>query len=90
MGRKRRQERRDEKKEDRQLGTHRSSATRYQMRQKLVAVGDDFYIENDQGQKAFKVEVSQDHVDFQDRQLERSKRLIRMHEERGRSDDQVL
>ncbi len=34
-------------------------------------------------QKAFKVGVSQNHVDFQDRQLQRSKRLIRMHEERG-------
>ena len=37
-------------------------------------------------QKAFKVEVSQNHVNFQDRQLERSKRLIRMHEERGTAD----
>jgi uncharacterized protein YxjI len=52
MGRKKRQER----KEDRQYGTSRSSATRYQMRQKLVSIGDDFYIENDQGQKAFKVD----------------------------------
>ena len=52
MGRRRRQQR----KEDRQLGTQRSSATRYQMRQKLVSIGDDFYIENDQGQKAFKVD----------------------------------
>jgi len=30
--------------------------TRYQMRQKLVAFGKDFYIENAQGQKAFKVD----------------------------------
>jgi arylsulfatase A len=37
-------------------------------------------------QKAFKVDVSQNHVNFQDRQLERSKRLIRMHEERGTAD----
>ena len=29
---------------------------RYQMRQKLIAFGDDFYIENEQGQKAFKVD----------------------------------
>jgi uncharacterized protein YxjI len=47
---------RQERKEDRQMGTQRSSATRYQMRQKLVSIGDDFYIENDQGQKAFKVD----------------------------------
>jgi uncharacterized protein YxjI len=29
---------------------------RYQMRQKLVAFGDDFYIENEQGQRVFKVD----------------------------------
>ena len=29
---------------------------RYQMRQKLVAFGDDFYIEDEQGQKRFKVD----------------------------------
>jgi uncharacterized protein YxjI len=29
---------------------------RYQMREKLVAFGDDFYIEDEQGQKAFKVD----------------------------------
>jgi uncharacterized protein YxjI len=29
---------------------------RYQMRQKLVAFGDDFYIEDEQGQKTFKVD----------------------------------
>jgi len=32
------------------------------------------------------VGVSQNHVDFQDKQLERSLRLIRMHEERGTAD----
>jgi uncharacterized protein YxjI len=29
---------------------------RYQMRQKLIAFGKDFYIENEQGQKAYKVD----------------------------------
>jgi uncharacterized protein YxjI len=29
---------------------------RYQMRQKLVSIGDDFYIENEQGQRVFKVD----------------------------------
>jgi uncharacterized protein YxjI len=29
---------------------------RYQMRQKLIAFGDDFYIENEEGQKVFKVD----------------------------------
>lgn len=34
----------------------RPSYTRYQMRQKLVAFGKDFYIENEQGQKVYKVD----------------------------------
>ena len=29
--------------------------TRYQMREKLLAIGDDFWIENDQGERVFKV-----------------------------------
>jgi uncharacterized protein YxjI len=32
------------------------TATRYRMRQKLVAFGDDFWIENEAGQRAFKVD----------------------------------
>ena len=40
----------------------------------------------DNRQKAFQVGVSQNHVDFQDRQLERSTRLIKMHEQRGTAD----
>jgi len=30
--------------------------TRYKMRQKLISIGDDFWIENEAGQKAFKVD----------------------------------
>jgi uncharacterized protein YxjI len=56
MARKRRQERREERQEDRQLGTRRGGGTRYQMRQKLVSIGNDFFIENEQGQKVFKVD----------------------------------
>ena len=46
--RRRRSERRDE----------RSSGgpTRYQMREKLVSIGDDFWIENNHGQKVYKVD----------------------------------
>ena len=29
--------------------------TRYQMREKMMSIGDDFWIENDQGERAFKV-----------------------------------
>ena len=35
---------------------------------------------------AFQVGVSQNHVDFQDRQLERSTRLIKTHEQLGTAD----
>lgn len=33
-----------------------SGASRYQIHQKLVALGDDFWIENEQGQKVFRVD----------------------------------
>jgi uncharacterized protein YxjI len=33
----------------------RNGAQRYQMREKLVSFGDDFWIENDRGERAFKV-----------------------------------
>ena len=56
MGRRRRVERREERQEDRQLGTRRGGGTRYKMRQKLVSIGNDFWIEDDQGHKAFKVD----------------------------------
>lgn len=32
------------------------ASTRYQMRQKLVSIGDDYYIENERGQRVFKVD----------------------------------
>lgn len=51
MGRRRRQERR----EDRGPGGG-GGDNRYQMREKLVSIGDDFWIENAQGQRAFKVD----------------------------------
>ena len=45
--------RRAERKKERETFGHKGTATRYQMRQKLVALGDDFYIENEQGEKVF-------------------------------------
>jgi len=51
----RRQDRREERQEDRQEFGRGGSAVRYQMRQKLVSIGDDFWIETDQGERAFKV-----------------------------------
>jgi uncharacterized protein YxjI len=55
LGRDRRQDRREERQDDRQLGRPGGGGNRYQMRQKMVAIGDDFWIENEQGQKVFKV-----------------------------------
>jgi uncharacterized protein YxjI len=52
MGRRRR-ERRDDRQDDRQ-GT--SGKNKYQMREKLVSIGDDFWIENSAGQRVFKVD----------------------------------
>ena len=34
----------------------KSQATRYQMRQKMVSIGDDYWIENERGQRVFKVD----------------------------------
>lgn len=48
--------RRENRQEERATFGRRGNATRYQMRQKLVAFGDDFWIENEQGQKVFKVD----------------------------------
>ncbi len=48
--------RRQERRDDRQLGRPGGGGNQYQMRQKMVAIGDDFWIENNQGQKVFKVD----------------------------------
>jgi uncharacterized protein YxjI len=51
--RRRRQERREERREERRGG---GGNNRYQMREKLVSIGDDFWIEDGQGAKVFKVD----------------------------------
>jgi uncharacterized protein YxjI len=48
--------RRQERKEERQTFGRGGTATRYQMRQKLIAFGDDFYIEDQSGRKVYKVD----------------------------------
>jgi len=55
-GRERRSDRRDQRQEDRQEFGRRGTATQYKMRQKMVSFGDDFWIENQDGQKAYKVD----------------------------------
>ncbi len=54
--RNRRQDRREDRKAERTTFGRRGSATRYKMRQKIFALGQDFFIENEQGQKVFKVD----------------------------------
>jgi uncharacterized protein YxjI len=48
--------RREERQEEREKFGRRGTATRYRMREKLISFGNDFWIENDQGQRAFKVD----------------------------------
>ena len=48
--------RRQERRDDRQLGRPGSGGKRYQMRQKMAAIGSDFWVENDHGQKVFKID----------------------------------
>jgi uncharacterized protein YxjI len=48
--------RRSERKAEKETFGRKGTATRYQMRQKLVAIGDDFYIKNESGQNIFKVD----------------------------------
>jgi uncharacterized protein YxjI len=52
----RRQDRRDDRQEERATFGRGGDATRYQMRQKLVSIGDDFWIENDRGERVYKVD----------------------------------
>jgi uncharacterized protein YxjI len=48
-------ERREERREERQAFGPRGSADRYQMREKMLSIGDDFWIEDESGRRAFKV-----------------------------------
>ncbi len=52
MVRGRRAERREERRDERRDGDQR---VHYQMRQRLISIGDDFWIETDDGQRAYKV-----------------------------------
>jgi uncharacterized protein YxjI len=58
LGRNRREERREERRDDRggPLGGGRGGGNRYQMVQKMVSIGDDFWIENERGERVFRVD----------------------------------
>jgi len=49
-------ERREERRTERETFGRGGNAVHYQMRQKMVSIGDDYWIENDQGERAFKVD----------------------------------
>jgi uncharacterized protein YxjI len=49
-------DRREERREERATFGRGGDATRYQMRQKLVAIGDDYWIENERGERVYKVD----------------------------------
>lgn len=51
----RRQERREERQDDRKTFGRGGGAIQYQMRQKLLSIGDDSWIETNHGERAFKV-----------------------------------
>ena len=46
----------ERRKEEKEIFGRKGTATRYQMRQKLIAFGDDFYIHNEAGRDVFKVD----------------------------------
>jgi uncharacterized protein YxjI len=48
--------RRARRQEERQTFGRGGSATRYVMRERMIAIGDDFWIENAQGERAFEVD----------------------------------
>lgn len=56
MFRGRREERREERHDEHETFGRGGNATRYQMRQRLVSIGDDYNINNDRGERAFFVD----------------------------------
>ncbi len=48
-------DRREARRDERQTFGRRGEATRYQMREKLLSIGDDSWIEDEAGRRAFKV-----------------------------------
>ena len=68
----RRAEARRERRVERKGGGAAAGPSRYRMREKLISFGDDYWIENDRGQKTFKVDGKalrvRDTLKFKDRQ----------------------
>jgi uncharacterized protein YxjI len=49
-------DRREQRREDRREFGRGGTAEHYQMRQRLISIGDDYWIENDRGERAYKVD----------------------------------
>ncbi|MBG0561326.1 LURP-one-related/scramblase family protein [Actinoplanes aureus] len=49
-------DRRARRREERETFGHAGSARRYRMREKLLSIGDDFWIEDEQGERIFRVD----------------------------------
>jgi uncharacterized protein YxjI len=56
MFRGRREDRREERQDEHAVFGRGGEATRYQMRQRLASIGDDYNIENDHGERAFHID----------------------------------
>ena len=54
--RNRREERREGRRDEREAFGRRGSANHFQMQQKLVSIGDDYWIENDAGERVYRVD----------------------------------
>jgi uncharacterized protein YxjI len=76
--------RRGERREEQSAG----GSTRYQMREKMVSIGDDFWIENNHGQKVYKVDGKalrvRDTLKFEDA---RGRELCKIQEKKVRVKD---
>ena len=49
-------DRREKRQDERETFGRRGTAARYQMRQKLLSIGDDYWIQNDAGERVFRVD----------------------------------
>ncbi len=80
-------DRRQERREERRTGV---TATRYQMRQKLLSIGDDYWIENDRGERVFRIDGKalrvRQTLDFEDAD---GRRLARIQERMMRLRDSM-
>jgi uncharacterized protein YxjI len=49
-------DRHDKRRQERETFGHGGDARRYQLRQKMLSIGDDFWVEDEQGERVFRVD----------------------------------